>query len=567
MEKPKEITVTDEEYNAVIGRMQLSDLSDADKLLIISMCSWYKYLIMLVQETKITLKRLREMLGWCCKKISRKNKSKACESSAQSDEESSSCEDLSQAAANTNGETPNSSSPEKKKRPGHGRLGHKAYTGAVNEYHTHEHMKAGDICPQCGLGKMYLMPPSVLITFTGSPIIAATRHMSERLRCARCVFTSTASMGPGVCKYDPPCLVALAVHRYYGALPFYRLEKLQKLAGVPLPTGTQWGVILSLYEAIYPVFWALLRAAADADILHYDDTRVRILSCMEENKKLHFTDRKGMFTTGILAKVTGPPPDDITRKVVLFISGRQHAGENMNELLKGRRVDEKKLTAMSDALTCNLLSCLLAVMCKCLSHALRKFDEIEEFFIEECGVVLSLMRKVYKNEAIIKAAMMTPKERLIYHQEKSAPHMKSLKIYLEEQMATKKVEPNSSLGKAMNYTLKNWHGLTRFLEVEGAPIDNNEMEQTLKVQIKSRKNSLFYKTEFSAFVGSVLTSVIATCDKNGINPFHYLESVYIHQDAVVKEPEEWLPWNYKETLSKLDSVKQSSASLAFAQVA
>ena len=567
MEKPKEVKISDAEYDAVIDRLNGSNLSDADKTIISGMCCWYRWLLSLVFETKITLKRLREMLGWCCKKISRKNKnkSKVCESSAQSDEESSSCEDLSQAAAN-------SSAPKKKKRPGHGRLGHKVYTGAVNEYHTHEHMKAGDICPQCGLGKMYLMPPSVLITFTGSPIIAATRHMSERLRCARCGFLSTASRDSGVYKYDPTCLVALAVHRYYGALPFYRLEKLQKLAGVPLPTGTQWGVILSLYEAIYPVFWALLRAAADADILHYDDTRVRILSCMEENKKLHFTDRKGMFTTGILAKVTGPPPDDITRKVVLFISGRQHAGENMNELLKGRRVDEKELIAMSDAITGNsldsfLLDYFLAVICKCLCHALRKFDEIEEFFTEECGVVLAFMREVYKNEAIIKAAKMTPEERLAYHQKDSAPHMEKLKIYLEEQMATKKVEPNSSLGKAMNYTLKNWHGFTRFLEVEGAPIDNNEMEQTLKAIIKSRKNSLFFKTEFSAFVGSVLTSVIATCDKNGINPFHYLESVYRHQDVVVKEPEDWLPWNYKETLSKLSSVKQSSPDLFFAQVA
>ena len=152
---------------------------------------------------------------------------------------------------------------------------------------------------------------------------------------------------------------------------------------------------------------------------------------------------------------------------------------------------------------------------------------------------------------------MTDAKRLLYHQEHSKPLMDTLKSYLEQLITEKKAEPNSSLGKAIQYTLKHWHGLTRFLEVEAAPIDNNILERELKTKIKARKNSLFYQTEFGAFVGSVLTSVIATCERNGCDPFHYLESLFIHQTAVEKNPEAWLPWNYHTALQDLPAKQQA----------
>ena len=129
--------------------------------------------------------------------------------------------------------------------------------------------------------------------------------------------------------------------------------------------------------------------------------------------------------------------------------------------------------------------------------------------------------------------------------------MCALKQYCEELFALKKVEPNSSLGSAINYTLKNWQGLTRFLHTAGCPLDNNELEQLLKLQIRSRKSSMFYKTEHSAFVSSVMTTLVATCDKNKVDPFHYLETLYTNQSRVAKNPEQWLPWTYQESLARV----------------
>ncbi|MEK7862341.1 MAG: transposase, partial [Chloroflexota bacterium] len=58
-----------------------------------------------------------------------------------------------------------------------------------------------------------------------------------------------------------------------------------------------------------------------------------------------------------------------------------------------------------------------------------------------------------------------------------------------------RVEPNSGLGQAFRYLLKRWAQLTSFLRVPGAPVDNNICERILKMAIRHRNNSLFYRSE------------------------------------------------------------------------
>jgi transposase len=102
---------------------------------------------------------------------------------------------------------------------------------------------------------------------------------------------------------------------------------------------------------------------------------------------------------------------------------------------------------------------------------------------------------------------MTMSERLQYHQEHSKPIMDELNGYLDNLLSSKQVEPNDALAKAVKYMLKHWHALTQFLRIEGAPIDNNILERALKIPIRSRRTWLFYKTEYGAMIGGVLTSV------------------------------------------------------------
>jgi transposase len=143
---------------------------------------------------------------------------------------------------------------------------------------------------------------------------------------------------------------------------------------------------------------------------------------------------------------------------------------------------------------------------------------------------------------------MPAQERLAYHQRKSGPIMKRLKRWLEEQTAQGLVEPNSSLGKAIAYLLDHWETLTRFLHEPGAPIDNNLAERALKLAIRQRKNSLFYATEHSAYIASILTSVIASCVQAGVNALDYLVAVQDHRQEVFANPGAWLPWTYEAAL-------------------
>lgn len=75
------------------------------------------------------------------------------------------------------------------------------------------------------------------------------------------------------------------------------------------------------------------------------------------------------------------------------------------------------------------------------------------------------------------------------------------------------------------------------------------MEGVLKLFIRQRKNSLFYKTEYSAYVASMLTRLIVTCIYAGINVLDYLEALQEHRAEVFTDPSAWLPWTFEASLA------------------
>lgn len=125
----------------------------------------------------------------------------------------------------------------------------------------------------------------------------------------------------------------------------------------------------------------------------------------------------------------------------------------------------------------------------------------------------------------------------IYHQAQSAPLMESLRVWLNNQLLYHLVEENGGLGQAVRYMLKHRESLTTFLHVPVAPIDNSLCEQAIKVAIRHRRNSLFYKTANGAIIGDCIMSVIHTAVKNQVNPFDYLTQLQRHASEVHKSPE------------------------------
>jgi hypothetical protein len=87
------------------------------------------------------------------------------------------------------------------------------------------------------------------------------------------------------------------------------------------------------------------------------------------------------------------------------------------------------------------------------------------------------------------------------------------------------------------------------LRVPGAHLDNNLCEQALKRAILHRKNSLFYKTLHGAYIGDLFMSIIHTCRLSMVNPFDYLVALQKKSSEVFRNPQKWLPWNYKNEAS------------------
>ena len=73
----------------------------------------------------------------------------------------------------------------------------------------------------------------------------------------------------------------------------------------------------------------------------------------------------------------------------------------------------------------------------------------------------------------------------------------------------------------------------------------------MKKAILNRKNALFYKTLNGAGVGDLFMSLIHTCELNGANPFDYLTQLQRHAAELKRQPSEWMPWNYRDTLTRL----------------
>jgi transposase len=213
-----------------------------------------------------------------------------------------------------------------------------------------------------------------------------------------------------------------------------------------------------------------------------------------------------------------------------------------------REPQRGKPLVMSDALSSNNAQEASLIRCHCLAHGRRKFSELAEDFPAESAVVVDALKAVYDHDEAAREKQLSTHERLAYHQTYSAPILTQLKTWLEGQTAQRLVEPNSSGGKAISYLLGHWDTLTRFLTVPGAPLDNNIAERALKLCIRQRKNSLFYATEHSAYIASLLTSVIATCVQAGVNALEYVVAVQEHRREVRANPAAWLPWNYPVAL-------------------
>lgn len=176
----------------------------------------------------------------------------------------------------------------KEKRKGHGRNGAEEYTGAEHLHVGHPSLKPGEPCPVPGCkGKVYSFEPLVIVRVRGQAPLGAKVTTVEQLRCNLClkVFCACSPGDFGPEKYDESAASMMAILTYGTGVPFYRLEGLQGNLGIPLPASTQWDIVERAAKLVAPAFDELIREAAQGDVLHNDDTPMKILQYMEKKER------------------------------------------------------------------------------------------------------------------------------------------------------------------------------------------------------------------------------------------------------------------------------------------
>ena len=457
--KPTIIELDMDKLEELMRRLEAKELDADDYETIKAVIGAYVHLFHLVGDKETTIRRLRQMLFGA--KTEKTSAVIAGLKSVQSASESAEAESVPaspaaaevEASAKADAEAreeadAQSDSEASSEGHGHGRNGADDFTGAEKIEVRHESLAPGDPCPKCEEGTLYETGrPGVVVRLVGQAPVKAIVVYLQKLRCNPCGALFTAKLPDHAAhgarvdaepKYDPTVGSMIALLKYGNGLPFHRQEILQESLGVPLPASTQWDIVNAQAERAEPVFQELARQAAQGDVLHNDDTGVKILEWMgerarqatledtdaetaegsaevrakdstEDSTKEPGPDRTGMFTTAIVATGDG-------HKIALFLSGRRHAGENLKDVLRRRAAELPAPIQMCYALSRNLPGELKTILANCLAHGRRRFVDVADLFHEECQHVLEKLALVYHNDAIARERNLTPQERLLFHQ-------------------------------------------------------------------------------------------------------------------------------------------------------
>jgi transposase len=336
---PEIVEVDKTQLEEVLCRVEQA-LDDKDAELIRAVFASYVYVTDLVEDKNTSIRRLRQRLfGARTEKTNAVvgRRSEEREESPQRGVAANSvlADDEADISASTEEATENAAQ-------GHGRNGADAYRSAERIAVPHPSLRAGDSCPACDQGTVYEKAPGVVVRISGQPPLAATIYQLQKLRCHLCgqVFTAAAPPEVGNAKYDATAGSMIGLLKYGNGLPFNRLEGLQWHLEIPLPASTQWDIVNAVAANLAPAFEELIWQAAQGEVLHNDDTTIKILELMRqrgqpkavtgaEDEGNDSDERTGLFTSGVVALRDG-------HRVALFFSGRRHAGENLAEVLKLR---------------------------------------------------------------------------------------------------------------------------------------------------------------------------------------------------------------------------------------
>ena len=364
-------------------------------------------------------------------------------------------------------------------------------------------------------------------------VFCVHRHVRGKWACACCQTLVQAPVEPHVIDKGiptPGLLAQVLVNKYADHLPLYRQEAIFGRAGVTIPRSTlaQW--VGSCGVELQPLVDALKRDILSRSVIHADETPVQMLK-----------PGQGKTHRAYLWAYAAGAHEDIKAVVYDFCESR--AGANAKAFLDEWRgslvVDDfsgyKQL--MGDAQE-------RITEVGCWAHARRKFHDLQLAKQSQIAEqALRQMAQIYGVEREVKD--LNAQERLRIRQEKSEALVKTLHEWLL--LNRQKVSEGSATAKAIDYSLRRWRALTRFLEDGQVPVDNNWIENQIRPIALGRNNWLFAGSLRGGQRAAAAMSLIQSAKLNGHDPHAYLKDVLTrlptHMNSRIEEllPHRWTP--------------------------
>jgi hypothetical protein len=157
-----------------------------------------------------------------------------------------------------------------------------------------------------------------------------------------------------------------------------------------------------------------------------------------------------------------------------------------------------------------------------MAHARRKFHELWVHHQSALGErALKFFIQLYEIERDVRGLQVD--ERRVIRQAKSQPIADALHQWLTQQR--QKVPDGSATARAIDYSLKRWPALVRFIDDGELPIDNNWVENQIRPIAIGRNNWLFAGSLRAGQRAAAVMSLVHSARLNGHDPYAYLRDV------------------------------------------
>ena len=361
-------------------------------------------------------------------------------------------------------------------------------------------------------------------------VFTVEQHVRGKWACRQCETLIQAPVPAQVIDKGIPTAGLLAhvmVAKFADHLPLYRQEKIFGRAGLIISRSTlaQW--VGQTGVQLQPLVDALREAVLAQDVVHADETPVQMLAPGE--KKTHRAYVWAYCTTPFSAL-----------KAVVYDFSLSRAGEHARNFLG----------TWNGKLVCDDFAGYKAgfeqgiTEIGCMAHARRKFFDLHAANKSQLAEqALHSIGGLYEVER--QAKDMSNEDRWRLRQKVAVPIAGKLHEWMLAQR--ERVPEGSATAKALDYSLKRWVALTRYLDDGAVPIDNNAVENLIRPWALGRSNWLFAGSLRSGKRAAAIMSLIQSARMNGHDPYAYLKDVLARlptQKASEIEqllPHQWMP--------------------------